>query len=265
MTSNSFETVTVEIPKNVFERAAKKVSEHYKHETGRTYPDWAIQNAIQNVFEERIDMLADDIDDLVTSPVSDESYLFKRYLEDAMESVQVFEASPETQAVERARTVRQDVFTGFRAYSADRLAAMAQYIASKGREIYKTKLNKLLFYGDFIHYYLHGQSISGSRYVHLPFGPVPEEYENVLSGAAESNRIKLVQAGTDAVLVKADDGPVEELFDDEKKTLDWVLSNYGELSSSAISEMSHREKAYKFTRQGEDIAYAYAKFFEKLP
>jgi hypothetical protein len=44
-----------------------------------------------------------------------------------------------------------------------------------------------------------------------------------------------------------------------------VLQQYGSLSSKAISELSHREKAYRFTKQGEEIAYEYAKFFINLP
>jgi hypothetical protein len=37
------------------------------------------------------------------------------------------------------------------------------------------------------------------------------------------------------------------------------------MSAGKISEYSHREKAYRFTKPGECIAYEYAKFFQKLP
>jgi hypothetical protein len=66
-------------------------------------------------------------------------------------------------------------------------------------------------------------------------------------------------------MIIGNNSAVPELSPEEIETLDWVLTNYGELSTSAISELSHREKAYKFTKQGEHIAYAYAKFFDKLP
>ncbi|MEJ7848822.1 MAG: type II toxin-antitoxin system antitoxin SocA domain-containing protein [Pyrinomonadaceae bacterium] len=58
---------------------------------------------------------------------------------------------------------------------------------------------------------------------------------------------------------------VPDLAADEIATIDWVLDNYGTLSSSEISDQSHREKAYRFTRPGEKIAYRYAAFFENLP
>ena len=54
---------------------------------------------------------------------------------------------------------------------------MIAHIASSESDIYKTKLNKLLFYSDFINYYLNGTSISGAKYVHLPYGPVPDSYK----------------------------------------------------------------------------------------
>jgi hypothetical protein len=73
-----------------------------------------------------------------------------------------------------------DVFTGHRVSSFEKLAAMTAYIARHGRHVYKTKLNKLLFYSDFVNYHLNGVSISGARYVHLPFGPVPDRYEQML-------------------------------------------------------------------------------------
>jgi len=37
------------------------------------------------------------------------------------------------------------------------------------------------------------------------------------------------------------------------------------MSASQLTEVSHRERAYKDTRAGEEIAYEYAKFIAKLP
>lgn len=261
------ESVLVEIPVDSMERAIKAVGDFYKRETGRAYPEWAIVKAIKNVFEERIEVMSEDISELLTSPSSDESFLFRRYLEESLESVQVFDAVSDVPNSRSAAPHEQsNVFNGFRPFSADRLSAMAGYIASRGKEIYKTKLNKLLFYADFVNYYVNGSSISGSRYVHLPYGPVPESYEALLNSAATSGEIRLEPAGTDAVLIKpGESDPARILTSEEMATLDWVIDSYGPLSTNAISELSHREKAYRFTKQGECIAYAYAKFFERLP
>ena len=260
------ETITIEIPTESMERAVEKVADFFRAETGRSFPDWAVKKAITNVFEERMESLTEDIGDLLTSPSTDESFLFRRYLEEALESVQVFDTEEASDTV-FDESEPATVFNGFRPFSPQRLAAMVAYIAEKGKDVYKTKLNKLLFYADFTNYYLHGRSISGSHYVHLPYGPVPEDYESHLRAAAETGAIRLETAGTDAMVVRPGEAKNEgdSLSEEERKTIDWVLDSYGQLSTNAISDLSHREKAYKFTKQGEQIAYAYAKFFERLP
>jgi len=265
-TFSETESVSIEVPAELMERAVEKVRTYYRNETGRTYPEWAIAKAIKGVYEERFETLSEDLGELLTSPSSDESFLFRRYLEDSLESVQVFDARAEDQS-ELSDGEPLTVFNGFRPFSRDRLTAMISYIASKGVDVYKTKLNKLLFYADFTNYYLHGRSISGSSYVHLPYGPVPENYESHLQSAAETGVILTETAGTEAVIVKPVGTGIkyELLSDEECRTLDWVLDSYGRLSTNSISDLSHREKAYKFTKQGERIAYAYAKFFERLP
>ena len=44
---------------------------------------------------------------------------------------------------------------------------------------------KLLNYSDMIFYKENGVSISGLRYVHLPFGPVPENFDMLMEKMAE--------------------------------------------------------------------------------
>jgi len=103
----------------------------------------------------------------------EESREFRSLLQTYVEPVKTFELDP--------LTVEESVFTGFRMFSPAKLSAMAVYIAQRGEQIYKNKLNKLLFYSDFINFYLYGRSISGSKYVHVPFGPVPQKYGEVLA------------------------------------------------------------------------------------
>jgi hypothetical protein len=147
---------------------------------------------------------------------------------------------------------------------------MIAYIAAKGHEIYRTNLNKLLFYSDMTAYYLRGQGISGASYLNMPYGPVPENVDMVTDELAASGMISKVDVpefGPAAQRIIAD--PEAEasydLTQEEIETIEWVLATYGEMSSSEISEYSHLEKAYKFTRPHEPIAYEYAKFFKKLP
>jgi hypothetical protein len=48
---------------------------------------------------------------------------------------------------------------------------MIEYLTAKGNHVYKTSLNKLLFYSDLTNYYLLRQGMSGAVYYNRRFGP----------------------------------------------------------------------------------------------
>ncbi|CAN5529488.1 hypothetical protein BH18ACI3_BH18ACI3_20220 [soil metagenome] len=253
-------SINLLLPKRTLESVAGKIAESYLQETGTEYSISIVIKAISAWLESHFDKITEDIEELVTSPGRPEAHEFRWHLERAVRDA----ARPAQVAV--AAEAEANVFNGNRVFSFEKLAAMTAYLASKGSSIYKTKLNKLLFYSDFLNYYLHGQSISGARYVHLPFGPVPNQYESLLSDLSTSGAIQIVKGQT-FELIQAGENSAgsSSLTSEETYTLDWVLEKYGKLSTAEISELSHREKAYRFTRPGEEIAYEYAKFFETLP
>ena len=87
-----------------------------------------------------------------------------------------------------------------------------------------------------------------------------------LAAVGRVTRSSVQALGRNAQMLKP--GPVGEsqiLTEEERKVIDWVTAQYGDLAPTKISALSHREKAYASTRPGEQIAYEYAKFFEKLP
>ena len=51
---------------------------------------------------------------------------------------------------------------------------------------------KLLNYSDMLFYKENGISISGLKYIHLPFGPVPENYD-VLFGIMSADHIAHIE------------------------------------------------------------------------
>lgn len=232
-----------------------RLKEDFSREFGRDVPTEVISTSVKEWLGRYMDRLSDDLYETLSTPRNEEARELRRMIDEAIGDVPQFQLAD-------AAAETADVFTGQRTFSFEKLAAMVAYIAHRGSNIYKTKLNKLLFYSDFIHFHLKGQSISGSRYVHLPYGPVPERYDGVLAKLSAVDTIWIEQRG-DYQLIKGWNDPIiGTLGNDERETLDWVLAKLGALTSSELTRQSHREKGYKFTKLGESIAYEYAKFLE---
>ena len=245
-----------------------EIRDYFRHEADTIYSDEAIIAAINWWVESRLENIYEEIGEVLMSPHLPESQQFRAILEAPQ---MIRPAMPEPAPVPREvpETAGTTVFNGFRNFSPSRLGAMIDHIARSGRDIYKTNLNKLLFYSDMTHYFLHKQGISGATYVNLPYGPVPDQVEQVIDHLAAVGRITkgTVQGlGKNATMIKPGSYPESEILtDEEKHVIDWVLEQYGDLSPTEISDLSHREKAYASTRPGEQIAYEYAKFLENLP
>ncbi|MCK4721099.1 SocA family protein, partial [bacterium] len=143
------------------------------------------------------------------------------------------------------------------------LKNMIFYLASLDGGILKTKLNKLLFYADFIHYRNHSVSISGARYINLPFGPVPDNYEMHLfdlrvEGKIEQLEIPFNDEMTGENLVAIGNFDTSSLPDSAINVLTAVFNHFKEMGSVKISELSHQQDGYKETKKLEPISYEYA-------
>jgi uncharacterized phage-associated protein len=252
-------TINLEIPESRLRPVVSELREAIKADCGTDYPESVIRESVINWLDARLDRLVEDAVERLSSPSYEEAREFARMLENTQE-----ERAP-ARVVELASVKDTTVFSGHRSFSLEKMAAMISYVAIRTTDLYKTKLNKLLFYADFINYYSFGHSISGSRYLHLPYGPVPDSYEETLDTLNHYGVIDVVKRNS-ADLIQSGDNPAKQfLSENERLTLDWVLEHYGSMSASQLTDLSHREKAYRNTKTGEEIAYEYAKFFENLP
>lgn len=155
---------------------------------------------------------------------------------------------------------------GFRAFDYEKLCAMVLFFAHKSTELLKTKLMKLLNYSDMIFYKENGISISGVRYAHLPYGPVPENFD-ILLGMMAADHIAHIEVFYDNGYEKHQVIPEEEmpegiLTEDELAVLERIYQKFANYGSVDISNYSHKEKGYNATQKGEIISYAYAKDIE---
>ncbi len=149
--------------------------------------------------------------------------------------------------------------------SLEKLIQMVLFFASTCR-LNKTKLNKLLFYADFLHFKEHGKAISHIPYVKLPYGPAPESY-NAILGILEDSKV----IGIQGVVLNGERGVIEErieakqplktnLFSDsELAVIKKVAFQLGDKTGAELSEISHQEPFFSEIEVGDQIPYDLAK------
>ena len=121
---------------------------------------------------------------------------------------------------------------------------------------------KLLNYADMVFYKENGISISGLKYVHIPYGPVPDNFD-MLIGKMTADHIVHIEVTFDNGYEKHHVIPECEvtsraLSEAEIEVLERVYEKFKDFGSVQISDYSHQEKGYCSTQQGEIISYSYA-------
>jgi len=158
---------------------------------------------------------------------------------------------------------KPDIFNGYRSFEPRMLFAVVEFLC-RGREVYRTALNKLLFYADFLHYREYGCSITGAVYTRLPLGPVPDDFNALFAVLTDTEKLlvseeRVINDDATGEVFKTRLAPdLGLLSDDELEVLMWVRKNLGKLSASRLKEMSHDEDAWKKTAALKPISYLYA-------
>ncbi|MBM4131877.1 DUF4065 domain-containing protein [bacterium] len=127
----------------------------------------------------------------------------------------------------------------------------------------RTKLNKLLWYADFLAFRQNTTSISGARYAHLPHGPAPDDCDTLfawLSGPEGALRLEEVSSGTlDWEVLVANESPDHgQNSNSELALLAQVAERFKDATARALRDLSHKEPGYEQTRDGEIISYEFA-------
>ncbi len=161
--------------------------------------------------------------------------------------------------LDRFGNYQPDEFSGFKKLDLEKLFNAIVFFCKDG--IFKTRLNKFLFYADFKNYKDNSTSISGLRYVHLPLGPVPDNYEYYFASLVHERAIRIEEVCFEdhcGEKLISERKPNMVFSDSELTTLLFVKDHFQSMSSKAISEYSHKEKAYVETAIGDLISYRYA-------
>ena len=147
----------------------------------------------------------------------------------------------------RLFSVPRGAENGYAQISIDRLKNILLFFISKGNGVFFTKMNKLLFYADFMAYRVTGKSVSGLAYKAIAHGPVPVRWDRIYSFFDEIDQ-EIVQfsdgrEGTKLVSKLSPD--MAEFSDDELKILEYVSQRFKNETPTQISETSHQEEAWK--------------------
>jgi transcriptional regulator with XRE-family HTH domain len=136
--------------------------------------------------------------------------------------------------------------SGYVSLSIDKIAAVVKLILSNIGPTFVTKMNKLMFYCDFIHYKKHGYGITGLTYRALQYGPVPESWGKIYASLPEINMEEYVypsgQSGVQLVTqIKSENSLLSDL---ELQTVGRVCKLFTDTSAGEISKISHLETAW---------------------
>lgn len=162
--------------------------------------------------------------------------------------------------VSRLFRCERGVANGFAPLSTARLKNLLLYILGKMGDTFQTKMNKVLFYIDFLSYRERGMAISGLAYNAIDFGPVPQRWDRVYSAFDEvEQQTKLVHDQECVALTAIAMADMGGFTTEEKIIIDEVCEKMKGLSAHDISDLSHREPAWKnHLHQPETIPYSEA-------
>ena len=139
------------------------------------------------------------------------------------------------------------VYNGYATQSCSRLKNIILYFIEQCGAVFNTKMNKLLFYTDFLSYKTYGYGMSGLAYKAIQFGPVPVRWDRVYSLTDDVYpEIVEFSSGNCGTKLCSNLSPDSTCFTEgELSVLNVVLNKFKNTSASEISELSHNEDAWK--------------------
>ena len=159
-----------------------------------------------------------------------------------------------------------DLTSGFKEYDLEKLKNMILYLVKCLDGVLITKLNKLLWYCDFLHFKETSVSITGAQYIHLQYGPVPKYYDFITGfmqseGLLDRNEIAFNTAeGIVGEQFTALVEPNESMFSEkELLVMNFIIDKFRPYTATRIADESHQETAYRKSEDRRIISYEYAK------
>jgi hypothetical protein len=145
----------------------------------------------------------------------------------------------------------------------EKLGELIVYISERSKNDPRfgaTKLNKLLYFSDFLAFGNFGMPISGAIYRHLKQGPAPRHLEEIRDRLVSTGAIEISERhfknGRRQVRATACRSFNRSKFSDEEIALvDDLIKLHWERTADEISDASHNYVGWKMTKEGETIPY----------
>lgn len=162
---------------------------------------------------------------------------------------------------EYRRTTAPTEDNGYLSFSLDKTSEAIKFFISQLGGVFVTKMNKLLFYADFLKYKRDGFGMTGLEYRAMQYGPVPLQYGEIYSHAADVEMEDFIYPnGTSGqILTSTKMSDMSVFSTKEIDVLTEISSRFRDVSAGAISEFSHREKGWQVCCAEKGIIpYSYA-------
>ncbi len=151
--------------------------------------------------------------------------------------------------------------SGYVSCSSVKIAAIVKFFIKEMEGVFVTKMNKLLFYADFLCYRRKGRGLTGLEYVALPYGPVPDNwgsvYDSIPGICMDEYVFPDMMSG---IVLNSESDPDMDIFDEtEIGVLRDVALRFRTVKAGEISQISHGEKGWLDNHEGKKyIDYSYS-------
>jgi uncharacterized phage-associated protein len=172
-----------------------------------------------------------------------------------LQSVTASAYKPENEAQKQLiyRNISRSIYNGFGQLNVSKVTEMVKFFISKEGWIFPTRLNKEMFYADFLHYKLHGQSISGLQYQAIQYGPVPVHYDTIYDNIDGINKKIVLAHDMESTRLSCSSYDDRVFNEQEHKTLSDVWAKIQPLKTQDLIKLSHNENAWKHYHEGNQL------------
>lgn len=219
--------------------------------------DRTTDDAIRRLIEDPIYLL--ERLEVVKEKIGDKVY--KKILDSIDEKEEIIIYNHKILKIKYSKHKEKCKLNGLKELNLEKIENMIIYFANSCEHVFKTKLNKLLWYADFYNFKCNKEGISGLTYIHKPYGAFPEGIEEILKISKRINVSEDINEDYNSIFynIKPLNTFNASLFSPhELKTLDKVSKKFKSYRNREISDYMHKEEAYKHTKDNQIINYTFA-------